>query len=137
MKQEYRNYAKKLEEIGDKIISITNRTARLNEGLVHTKKELIENQNNARVATENYRLLINELLEMKVPSVVAGEHNGLISGISCFVHGHSLMRDSINIDENTVDKKQMAQGLAINDIGLGTVKRSSERISDILTNHYK
>ncbi|MFC2948518.1 hypothetical protein [Virgibacillus sediminis] len=72
---------------------------------------------------------------MEVPDIVVKEHNGLISGVTCFVHANSLLIDSINVNEQTVDKRQMAQGLAINEIGVGTVKKSTERISDILAKH--
>lgn len=137
LEDEHLNYAKKLDELGDETNNISNRVPIMSDSSSNdkSKEHLINHLNDLKKASRDYSLLIEKLFKMNVPAIVLDEHNQLISGYSCFVHGNNLMSDSININEQAINDVRLSQGRAINQIGESTVQKATERISDILTKH--
>jgi len=132
MKKDYIEYALKLDKIGDLIISVSNLIPVLNPNKNYTLSELATYKEQLTVASERYRFIVQEISNFDVPEVVANEHQCLIEGISSFVRGTALMKDSINIEDGKLLVQQLLQGDAIRAIGVKEVERSTKEIGDKL-----
>lgn len=132
MKQEFIKYAQELDRVGDLIIEISNTIPQHDNLTKLSKVEVIKQKEQLKVANDKYSSAVWKLRKMKVPAVVKTQHESLIEGVSSFVHGTSLMNDSIGDNGNIINDKQLLQGDAIHRIGVGLTKTSTKEIGDIL-----
>jgi len=121
-------YAKKLRELGDKIIKISNKFA----------VENLEEKNIEKLKTryDNCVKAINEYKECKTsfsnivpPIKVKIEHEKMVDAIQLFIEGTGAMFNSINIDNCSVDKEIMNKGISIQHLGEETVVKLSDEIA--------
>lgn len=128
MKEDIIKYAQKLDVIGDLIVKASNLIPTLDKSKNYTKSQLATYNEELEVAAERYEFLVRELEGMSVPSLISKEHEQLIEGINSFIRGSKLMKESINIDEQTFDLSLYEQG----DIILTQGVRESEIATSLI-----
>jgi hypothetical protein len=127
MKEKYLKYAGELSAIGDAIKKVSNELPVFDE-----EQEKTFQLEKLNIASEKFRVILDELINLDVPDILVKEHEHLSNGVKSFVLGTSLMKDSINVEEQTVNKKQLMQGDAIKSIGVKAVQDASKDIGDKL-----
>ncbi|MED4530926.1 hypothetical protein ABET51_02785 [Metabacillus fastidiosus] len=132
MNKDYIMYASWLDKLEDLIISASNLIPVLDPGHKYILSELANYKEELTVVSERYQFIINELKNGDVPEVVVEEHERLIEGITSFVHGAILIKDSMNVEERSILCKQCAQGGSILAIGVKQVEKATKEIGDKL-----
>lgn len=132
MESEYIAYAKELDHIGDLLNKASIGDFSFEKDEVHTLKELESRVCRLTISADRYRAISNNLSKIKAPKIVLKHHEELLGGVNSFVHGITLMKDSINVIAVTTNYEQLMQGDAIRIIGVGAVGRSTQKIGDIL-----
>ncbi|MEC2074573.1 hypothetical protein [Metabacillus fastidiosus] len=132
MNKDYIMYASRLDKLEDLIISASNLKPVLDPGHKYILSELDNYKEELTVVSERYQFIINELKNGDVPEVVVEEHERLIEGITLFVRGAILIKDSMNVEERSILCKQCAQGDSILGIGVKQVEKAIKEIGDKL-----
>jgi len=128
-------YAKKLNELGDKIIKISNkisnRFSSVNSDVKNIEK-LKRRYNSYLNAIHKYKKCKTSLGNIVPPTKVKIEHEKIIDAIELFIEGARGMFNSINIDNCSVDKEIMNKGISMQKLGKKRVVKLSDEISIIL-----
>jgi hypothetical protein len=132
MERKFIEYASKLDVIGDLINEVSNSIPTLDSNNVYTISELVTYKEQLNGAMERFQFIVNELNDMDVPELVMKDHELLTTGVSSFVRGCTLMKDSVSIEDKKIDRKQLLQGDSIRIIGVKEVLNATKNIGDKL-----
>lgn len=128
-------YAKKLSELGDKIIKISNKISNKfsNVNLDIKNIEKLKNRYDSYLkAIHKYKKCKTSLGNIVPPTKVKIEHEKMIDAIQLFIEGARGMFNSINIENCSVDKGIMNKGISMQKLGKKRVVTLSDEISIIL-----
>jgi len=136
--QEYLNYAKRLENIGDMIISGTETIKTPDSAILLTPKGCALYKNELTVTIENVKYTRDVLEENKSPHIIQREHKKLVDGLNQYIESIATMRDSFKIvkaDEGEFDQDQYDIGMNLQKEAVIEISKSSELIGNILVSY--
>jgi len=125
-------YAKKLSDLGDKIIKISNNFQIINLGEKNIRKLKNQHDNYLKAITE-YKECKRSFSNIVPPAKVIIEHKKMVDAIQLFIEGTEAMFNSINFDTCSVNKEIINKGILIKQMGVKTVFRLSDEIEKKLT----
>jgi len=138
MNQEYLNYAKRLEEIGDMIISGTETIKTPDSAIILTPKDCALYKNELTVIIENVKYTRDVLEETKSPRIVQKEHKRLVEGLNQYIESIATLRDSFKVTKDTegeLDRDQYDIGMNLQKEAVAEIGKASELIGDILVSY--
>ena len=138
MNQEYLNYAKRLEDIGDMIISGTETLKTPDSAILLTPKGCALYKNELTVTIENVKYTRDVLEETKSPRIVQKEHKRLVEGLNQYIESIATLRDSFKVtkdNEGELDRDQYDIGMNLQKEAVAEIGKASELIGDILVSY--
>ncbi|PFP44839.1 hypothetical protein COK01_26350 [Priestia megaterium] len=138
MKQEYLKYGKRLNDIGDMIISATATIKTPDSVSLLTPEGSALYKNELTVTVENVKYTKDVLEETKRPHIIQREHKKLVEGLNQFIESIATMRDSFKIvkaNEGEFDRDQYDIGMNLQKEAVIEIGKASELIGDILVSY--
>ncbi len=126
MNQLYYEYAKKLSDLGDRIINISDQFPL---SLKLDTAEKIKNQYDISLkAITEYKEVKLAFLLVVVPDIVQKEHKEVISALQMFINGTEYMFKSIDVNNSHVDKDMISKGLSLQEQGKDRIVQLADQI---------
>lgn len=135
MKQEYINYAKRLDTIGDLIISISNliRTPREIKVLSLDDYQVYKSGMNETIKRFDYAH--ESLKEVKTPFIVQNQHNKLVERFGEYIESIRILNNSTDVspsNEIIFNESEYNIGLALQQQSVSEIERLTQLIGDKL-----
>lgn len=126
MNQLYYEYAKKLSDLGDRIITISNQFPL---SLKLDTAEKIKNQYDISLkAITEYKEVKLAFLLVVVPDIVLKEHKEVTEALQMFIDGTEYMFKSIDLNNSQVDKDMISKGLSLQQQGKDRIVQLADKI---------
>jgi hypothetical protein len=100
MKEEYIKYAKRLDTIGDLIISISNLIKTPEEVKILSLEDIRVNKNDLNETIRRFEYAKESLKEVKVPFIVQSQHKKMVQRFEEYIESIRILNNSVNISAN-------------------------------------
>ena len=126
VKQEYLDYAKKFETIGDLIIIISNMIKGPGAIKIMTVENYEEYQKNIQETIDRFKQVKDSMSEMKNPEIIDEEHAKLVGYFDGFIESIETLNRSANLEK--FDPEQYSNGLKLQEDSKVNLLKTIEEI---------
>lgn len=130
MNQKDNYYIECFNLIVDSISKVSNLNPQLETGNLYSKKELAIYKEQLTIAAERAEGIVRELEELSVSKIITTEHSQLIDGIDTFIRGVNLTKESMDIENQSIDVLSYIHGKIIIKKGIKETKVVSKSIEE-------
>lgn len=135
MKEEYINYAKRLDTIGDLIISISNLIKSLDEVKILSFEDYQIYKNEINETIKRFEYAEESLNEVKSPFIVQNQHRKLVERFGEYIESIKILNNSTNVspsNENKFNEDEYIRGLDLQKKSTIEIEKLSQLIGDKL-----
>lgn len=130
MNQKDIDYIECFNSIADAITNVSNLNPQVDAGNLYSKSELATYKEQLAVAAEKSEMIVSELEELSVSKVLTTEHNQIMDGINTFIRGAELMKESMDIEDQSIDELSYIHAKIIIKKGIKEIEIASKSIGD-------
>lgn len=135
MKEEYINYAKRLDTIGDLIISISNLIKSLDEVKILSFEDYQIYKNEINETIKRFEYAEESLNEVKSPFIVQNQHRKLVERFGEYIESIKILNNSTNVspsNEIKFNEDEYIRGLDLQKKSTIEIEKLSQLIGDKL-----
>ncbi|MDR4946502.1 hypothetical protein [Neobacillus cucumis] len=135
MKQEYIDYAKRLDTIGDLIISISNLIKSPEEIKILSFEGYQAYKNEMNETIKRFVYAEESLKEVKTPFIVQNQHNKSVERFGEFIESIRILNNSTNVSpDNKIDfdESEYKRGLDLQQKSVAEIEKLTQLIGDKL-----
>lgn len=133
MKQEYLDYVKRFETIGDLIIIISHMIKGPGAIKIMTVETYEEYQQNIQETIDRFKHVKASMSEMKNPEIIDEEHAKLVGYFSSFIESIEILNSSVNLEK--FDPEYYSNGLKLQEDSKVNLMKTIEEIVNKFQNH--
>ncbi|MCU9601778.1 hypothetical protein [Pallidibacillus thermolactis] len=135
MKEEYIKYAKRLDTIGDLIISISNLIKTPEEVKILSLEDIRVNKNDLNETIRRFEYAKESLKEVKVPFIVQSQHKKMVQRFEEYIESIRILNNSVNISANNeiqIYESEYNKGLELQKKSVEELEKLTQLIGDKL-----
>jgi hypothetical protein len=126
VKQEYLDYVKRFETIGDLIIIISHMIKGPGAIKIMTVETYEEYQKNIQETIDRFKQVKDSMSEMKNPEIIDEEHAKLVGYFSGFIESIEILNSSVNLEK--FDPEHYSNGLKLQEDSKVNLMKTIEEI---------
>ncbi|TWI56086.1 hypothetical protein [Halalkalibacter nanhaiisediminis] len=135
MKQEYINYANRLNTIGDVIVSSSNLIKTTEKATILSVEGITSYKNELKQAVERNDYAEESLAEVKVPFIVQNQHRKLVERFGQYIESIRVLNNSFCLNpsnEIEFSESEYIRGLVLQEDSEKEIEKLTQLIGDIL-----